>query len=104
MSSEDEGPRIHGGADWDLIPAHMHEGITAYVETGRPMGHFLTAVLSNDLREAAARADDENTLALAGWVKFLYNYVPSECWGSLEAMARWREYHAERREATPDAS
>ncbi len=103
MSSEYEGPRstprISLGAEWDLIPAHMRVEITAYVETGRPVGHFLTAVLSNDLSEAVARADDENTAALAGWVRFLYNYVPQGCWGSPGAVEGWMADSARRREA-----
>ncbi len=81
--------RIDADADWSLIPAHMHEGITAYVETRRPVGGFLAALLSNDLIRAAGRADDENAAALMGWVRFLYNYAPGNCWGSPAAVKAW---------------
>ena len=98
MTSEYEA-RIDAGANWSLIPDHMHEAITAYVETGRPVGHFLAAVLSNDLFEAATRADDKNLEALVGWVRFLYNYAPSACWGSPAAVESWLADGARRREA-----
>ncbi len=74
---------------WDLIPPHMREHIRAYVEDCRPVGHFLMALLSNDLVQAALRADDENRVALADWAGFLYEYAPSNCWGSPEVVAAW---------------
>ena len=42
------------------VPSHMHEGIVAYIETGRPVGGFLTALLSNDLMGALGKADLQN--------------------------------------------
>ena len=88
-----------GEPDWSLIPAHMHEGIRGYVETGRPVGGFLTAVLTNDLREAAERADEENQRALYEWIRFLYCYAPAGCWGSPELVAEWYEHARLAREA-----
>ena len=41
-------------AHWALIPQHMRGGIERYVMNGVPPGSFLTAVLSNDLKEAFA--------------------------------------------------
>jgi len=73
------------------IPEHMHFGITAYIVHGIPPGHFLEAVLSNNLREAAARADSENQAALFQWVNWLYNEAPSQCWGSPEKVTKWIE-------------
>lgn len=46
------------------------DGLKRYVEHHTPTGGFLRAVLENDLREACARADDEN-------VKVIPIYV---CW------------------------
>ena len=82
-------PRIDSDANWTLIPTHMHEGITAYVEDRRPPGGFLRNLLSNDLKGAALRADDENRAALAEWAMFLYHYVPGNCWGSPERVSEW---------------
>ena len=72
-----------------LIPGHMAGAVKRYILQGIPPGSFLTAVLCNDLREAFARADDENAAAMHGWVKFFYNYAPTGCWGSPENYSAW---------------
>lgn len=79
------------------IPEHMHEGITAYILTGRQPGNFLTALLSNDLRKAVAYADESNEAALVQWVKFLYNEAPLRCWGSPSAVVAWMDEFSEKR-------
>lgn len=79
--------RIEAGAH--LIPHHMVGAIKRYLLQGIPPGSFLTAVLCNDLREAFARADDENSACMHGWVKFLYNYAPTGSWGSPDAFREW---------------
>lgn len=73
----------------DMIPSHMRDAITLYIEQGVPAGGFLTAVLENDLRNAAGRGDDENQRALVRWVQYLYSYAPSGCWGSPEKVVAW---------------
>ncbi len=80
------------------IPEHMHCAITDYIVDGIPPGDFLTAVLSNDLQEAVARADSENQAALVQWVCWLYNEAPSDCWGSLEKVADWIQKKHEARQ------
>ena len=79
--------RIDEGAH--LIPFYMLGAVKRYILQGIPPGSFLTAVISNDLREAFARADDENAAAMQGWVRFFYNYAPSGCWGSPERYSNW---------------
>ena len=79
--------RIDQGAH--LIPPHMIGAIKRYIVNGIQPGSFLTAVLSNDLKEAFARADSENSAAMQGWVQFLYNYAPSGCWGSPGRVSDW---------------
>ena len=71
------------------IPERMMGGITRYVEQGIPPGHFLSAVISNDLSEAVSRADEENIKNLPAYIGYLYNEVPSSCWGSPEKMKAW---------------
>lgn len=71
------------------IPDHMIEGLVQYVMVGRPVGHFLRAVLSNDLKEACNRADELNQHKLYGYVFFLYNYCPIGCWGSSGSYVEW---------------
>lgn len=76
-------------ADWSLIPPHMIGGLRRYIEDGIPPGSFLTAVLSNDLRGACERADDENRHCLFDYVSFLYNHAPTGSWGSKENFGAW---------------
>ncbi len=78
-----------GEPNWSLIPEHMHEGIRTYVEQARPPGDFLRALLSNDLQRTLRHADSENLAALGDWLMFVWNYVPSNCWGSPEIVAKW---------------
>ena len=78
-------------ANWDLIPEHCRDGLRAHIEKGRKTGSFLAAVLSNDLMEAATRADRENLAALNGYAIFLLNYCPRDSHGSREKMEDWRK-------------
>lgn len=73
------------------IPARMMGGLQRYIQKGIPPGDFLTAVLSNDLSEAVARADDENVMNLPAYVAYLYNEAPGLCHGSREKMKIWIE-------------
>ncbi len=88
MSSNNYG-EIEERADWSLIPESMHGAMRAWVELGRKPGHFLTAVLENNLHGAVSRADSANMAAIKGWVTFVYNYCPAGCWGSPERVHRW---------------
>jgi hypothetical protein len=76
-----------------LLPEYMHRSVTAWIEEGQPnpnaMGAFLRAVLQNRLVEAFATADTENETAMWMWVRFLRDYAPPDCWGSMEAMSSW---------------
>jgi hypothetical protein len=71
------------------VPHGLHDGLIEYVASRRQMGHFLTAIVSNDLREACGRADIENRRCLYEIVFFLFNYAPGPCWGSPVNVAAW---------------
>ena len=73
------------------IPAYMLGNLQAYIQTGRPVGGFLTAVLRNDLREAVGRADDHNIANLPAYIAYLHNKAPMGCWGSTENVKHWKE-------------
>ncbi len=73
------------------VPEHLHEGLVAWVRTGRPVGSFLTAVLENDLREAVFRADLTNLWKLRELCIWLNNFTPAFCSGSPETAKAWRE-------------
>lgn len=83
-----------------VIPAHMVERLRAYIEHGHPMGDFLQAVISNDLREACSRADDTNCQILPAYVVYLFNEAPAACWGSPGKYEAWLDKFAAAREQT----
>jgi len=72
-----------------LIPPRTLQAIERYVKERIAGGDFLRSVLTNDLLGATRHADSENLAALVAIVRFLYNEVPSECWGSREAYEAW---------------
>lgn len=74
------------------VPEGLHEGLIAYILTGRPTGHFLRAILENDLSEACNRADEDTKYRLYDIVCFLYNYAPADCWRSPEAVGTWMAF------------
>lgn len=85
MDRLDEGLR--------LIPPHMRDGVRLYVDRGLPhiqLGHFLTAILSNDFMGAVGRADDENIASLKQWAQLLYSYFPPQAYGSPERVKEWQ--------------
>lgn len=65
------------------------EPLIRYVENRILPGDFLTAVLSNNLSEAAGCADLYNRRRLFEYVSWLYNEAPATCWGSSEKVASW---------------
>jgi hypothetical protein len=71
------------------VPDNLHDGLLAYITQRRPVGGFLMAVLSNDLAQAAVRADPITGLWLREVVLFLFNHAPSQCWGSPAAVEAW---------------
>lgn len=72
-----------------LVPHHLRDGVMQYCLVGRPIGHFLTAVMENDLREAVARGDEMSLAGLRGIVQFMYNYGPGQAWGSRAKVDAW---------------
>ena len=73
------------------IPSHIKGDIERYVFYGLLPGSFLTAVLTNDLIEAVNRADEESLTHLGPIVKFVYNEIPSTCWGTKMKVAQWNK-------------
>jgi hypothetical protein len=76
--------------DYTKIPnAYMKDGLQRWVEKGIYPGSFLTAVLENNLFDAVGRADATNINLIKEWVVFIYNELPSGCYGSRETMEHW---------------
>jgi hypothetical protein len=76
-------------AIFQRLPPATRDGLQGYIDERHRVGHFLTAVLSNDLREAVNRADNENLAALGAIVQWLFWNAPSVCWGSAERVRDW---------------
>lgn len=71
------------------ISFDCYKDLTDYILRGQPMGHFLTAFVCNDLKQACVRADDDNKYRIWNIAFFLYNHAPMECWGSTERYEKW---------------
>lgn len=71
------------------MKALTKDTIDRYVKYGIPTGHFLEAVLSNRLMEAIGRADEENLRDIKEICLYVYNDIPSSCWGSPQKYLDW---------------
>lgn len=76
---------------YDQLPTEMLPNVYRYVIDGLQPGHFLTAVITNNLLDAVNRADSRNLKALGTWIKFFYNVCPSGCYGNIETMKNWMD-------------
>ena len=74
-----------------MIPERTLDSINNYVQEGIPPGHFVQAVLENNLFEAFARGDEGNLEALLEIIEYVYNHIPAKCWGSQEKVRLWLE-------------
>jgi len=72
-----------------MIKQTTLDALNRYVVGHVPTGDFLLAVLSNNLVESFAHADDENLAAMHEIVNHIYLEIPSRCWGSPEKVEAW---------------
>ena len=77
--------------DYGKIPPRTLESLRAWIESGRPLGDFCRAVISNDLRTAIARADENNLEALPALIRWLVYEAPAHSWGYSQALEIWPE-------------
>jgi len=77
---------------------YIIESLQRYVEHRIPTGSFLRAVLENNLSEALGRADEHNRGRIFEIVQYVYNELPSNCWGSKEAVTNWLNPKRHKRE------
>jgi hypothetical protein len=73
------------------IPEHLIEGLSRYVTHGYRPGHFLSAVLENDLMEAMRRGDLDSRAGLFALCSVIDNDLPAACHGSVKRVAAWIE-------------
>lgn len=75
--------------EYHVLSDYTVYAIRAYAFEREPGSHFIEAVMSNDLQEAFARADDINQRTMPQIVRLVYNHCPSDCWGSKEKYEAW---------------
>lgn len=71
------------------VPEHLRHGLAMYLLNYVMPGHFLMAVLENDLLEAFKRGDRESREGLGDIVHWLYNYAVGISWGSKDLVRAW---------------
>lgn len=79
--------------DYSKVPGSdaMRSAVKLYIEKGVIPGHFLQAVIANNLLDAVSRADPQNLALLPEWARFFWNEVPPDCWLSRKAMTDWHD-------------
>ena len=73
------------------IPQRTKDALDRYATQHIDTGGFLRAVLTNDLFSAINRADRENLAALVEICEYIYNELPSECWGNEAKVWAWMQ-------------
>ena len=63
--------------------------INNYVVKGELYSEFIHALLTNNLKESFARADDGNADNMKHIVWYLYREIPSDAWGNEEKINSW---------------
>lgn len=81
-----------------FLPEDTQNMLVDYVLNGLPPGGFGEALLSNDLMETFARADQHNLLYLTTIITWVTNRVPAVAHGSPERVRLWLKAHEELRE------
>ena len=83
--------RSHWADALDSIPINLHGGLVRHILAGEPVGHFLSALLTNDLMETVVLADPESLANIRPLCIFLNNSTPPLCHGSHAKVKAWRE-------------
>ncbi len=73
----------------DHVPPRVKVDLEAWAADARPVGQFLEAVLSNDLRGAIDRADPEHLYALPAIMTFVCSRMPIGSYGSISNVRTW---------------
>ena len=74
------------------IPERLRGGLERYRDSHVRTGHFLEAVISNDLRSAVQHGDSDSIAAIREIVWWLERELPSEAFGSRSDFAHWISY------------
>ena len=85
--------------NYNTLPTALQGGMKRYIEDGIAPGHFLTAVLKNNLFDAVMRADADNLKELPNIVKWIHCEIPSGSHGSIIKVKEWINNLGERKSA-----
>jgi len=75
--------------DYSTLPEGLQGGMQRYLEHGILPGHFLTAVLKNNLFDAVMRADANNLKELPSIVRWIHNEARGDSHGSIVKVVDW---------------
>ena len=70
-------------------PLPILDAIADYAVNRTAHGHFVTAVLENDLTEAVFRADNASLAGLADIVRYVHWEIPQNSHGSRKKVNAW---------------
>lgn len=87
--SQDVQDELKRGLDTYQIPTYMYKALREYVNDHKAPGHFIQAIIMNNLSDAVAHADEKNLFVLRAWVGIFHNFAPSLCHGSEEKYKEW---------------
>jgi len=73
------------------IPEYILDGLRRYKYNHLRPGDFLFHALANNFVDAAGHADPFTASALQNIAVWIYNYIPRNAWGSVEAVEAWIE-------------
>ncbi len=82
--------------------ANICYSVYAYLEHGRPAGHFVKYFTDNDLMNATGRADGTLNRAMKYLVRFMYNGAPNYAYEAIVLDGDAREKVKKRREGEED--
>lgn len=75
--------------DKHLIQRRFRDALDRYVKDRYNPGHFLGAVLANNLLGALQHGDDAAVANLPHIVAYIYNELPGGCWGTPGRVGEW---------------
>ena len=74
---------------YPTAPVHILNAIADHATNRTVHGHFVTAVLENDLTEAVFRADNNSLAGLADIVRYVHWEIPHNSHGSKSKVTAW---------------
>ena len=87
MNDRNTGPEVD--MKYRMAPVHILNDIDDYARNHNPKGHFVTAVLENDLMAAFFHADSESMAGMRDILLYVHWEIPGSCHSSPKRVAAW---------------